>query len=102
MFRANLSIDYFANCQDRYYVFSDKPLTNFYANIHNAICRLSYELQPDADSALGFELVWPDTNFLSVPLDQAGRTISELNTIISPLIKGAYRKTLEKDLEHEG
>lgn len=54
---ANLSNDYFTDRQDRYHVFSSKPLTNFYERLHDAVCSISYQVVPK-DIKAGFALEW--------------------------------------------
>ncbi|KAI8098751.1 uncharacterized protein BX664DRAFT_319510 [Halteromyces radiatus] len=41
---ANLSTDYFTNRQDRYILFHDKQLTNYYQNLLKIVGTLSYQL----------------------------------------------------------
>ena len=65
--RANLSSDYFTNRQDRYHLFSSKDLTSYFFKVHSSVCRLSFRLIPSSD-AIGFALVWPDSNPSPSPL----------------------------------
>ncbi|KAH8733121.1 hypothetical protein GQ44DRAFT_696954 [Phaeosphaeriaceae sp. PMI808] len=50
---ANLSSDYFTNRQDRYHLFHSKDLTDYFANIHNGVASLSFDIQP-SDTPAGY------------------------------------------------
>ncbi|KAF3925819.1 hypothetical protein ABW20_dc0102565 [Dactylellina cionopaga] len=84
---ANLSKDYFTNRQDRYHLFSSKPITDYYANIHDAVCSLSFRVQPNDKVENRFELVWPSSNPAPSPLDSSSKFKSMAAALISPLLK---------------
>ncbi|KAF3935542.1 hypothetical protein ABW19_dt0202025 [Dactylella cylindrospora] len=84
---ANLSQDYFTNRQDRYHLFSSKAITDYYASVHNAICSLSFKVQPNSKLDARFELIWPSSNPAPSPLDDAKGYKSIASKIISPLLR---------------
>lgn len=86
---ANLSEDYFTDRQDRYYVFSDKRLTDYYFGIHTAISSLSYQLLPTATPKgfQNFRLSWPTANKSCEPDMNLHRFISDLSYFLEPLLK---------------
>ncbi|KAK6541564.1 CDP-diacylglycerol--glycerol-3-phosphate 3-phosphatidyltransferase, variant 2 [Orbilia ellipsospora] len=84
---ANLSKDYFTNRQDRYHLFSSKAITEYYAKIHDAVCSLSFKVQPNDKLENRFELVWPSSNPAPSPLKSASNFKSAASAIISPLLK---------------
>ncbi|KAL2814599.1 hypothetical protein BJX63DRAFT_420712 [Aspergillus granulosus] len=84
---ANLSQDYFTNRVDRYHVFNSTELTDYYARIHNAICRLSFQVLPDPHHAAGYLLDWPSTNGAPSPLDNPEDFIAYSSTVLKPLIQ---------------
>lgn len=67
---ANLSLDYFTNRQDRYHLFKSKELTNYFAKIHDGVCKLSFDIQP-SDQEAGYTMNWPPSNPGPSPLDSA-------------------------------
>lgn len=86
---ANLSEDYFTDRQDRYYLFSDKRLTDYYFGIHSAISSLSYQLLPTANPKgfQNFRLSWPTSNKSCEPDMNLHRFISDLSYLLEPLLK---------------
>ncbi|KAF1972224.1 hypothetical protein BU23DRAFT_555259 [Bimuria novae-zelandiae CBS 107.79] len=64
---ANLSTDYFTNRQDRYHLFKDARLTEYFSKIHAGICDLSFDVQP-ADIPAGYTMSWPSSNPSPSPL----------------------------------
>ncbi|KAK6534775.1 CDP-diacylglycerol--glycerol-3-phosphate 3-phosphatidyltransferase [Arthrobotrys megalospora] len=84
---ANLSKDYFTNRQDRYHLFSSKPITDYYAKVHNAVCNLSFKVQPNDKVENRFELVWPSSNPAPSPLEDKSGFKSAASALISPLLK---------------
>ncbi|KAK6349632.1 CDP-diacylglycerol--glycerol-3-phosphate 3-phosphatidyltransferase [Orbilia brochopaga] len=84
---ANLSKDYFTNRQDRYHLFSAKALTDYYARIHDAVCKLSFKVQPNDKLENRFELLWPLSNAAPSPLDDSAAFKSAASALISPLLK---------------
>ncbi|QIW98577.1 hypothetical protein AMS68_004095 [Peltaster fructicola] len=68
---ANLSEDYFTNRQDRYHVFKSAMVTDYFAEVHNAVCQLSYNVVPEKEAESGFALSWPSNNVQPAPLVDA-------------------------------
>jgi CDP-diacylglycerol---glycerol-3-phosphate 3-phosphatidyltransferase len=94
VFRANLSNDYFTNRLDRYHVFSSKELTDFYANIHEAVCDLSYQLHPSDDRPGGWELLSPHEQGLPDPLWHTKRFKQYAKQTLEPLIHKKARQKM--------
>ncbi|KAF4257070.1 hypothetical protein KXW98_004788 [Aspergillus fumigatus] len=84
---ANLSEDYFTNRLDRYHVFQNKELADYYAGIHDAVCSLSFQVLPDPHNASGYLLDWPTSNGAPCPLDDPEEFISSSTTVLHPLIQ---------------
>ena len=83
---ANLSSDYFTNRQDRYHVFSSKRVADYYSQIHNTMCRVSFLLRP-SEAPSAYSLEWPVTNAASSPLVNPKDYISKTTELFRPLIK---------------
>lgn len=81
---ANLSNDYFSNRQDRYHVFKSTRVTDYFATIHHAVCKLSFLLQPSG-SPSGFELQWPSENPAPNPLNNPKAYIQAATSLLRPL-----------------
>lgn len=94
LFSANLSDDYFTNRLDRYHVFSSKELTDFYANIHNAVCEISYDVNPSSEAAGGFELVSPHARGIPDPVWHSRRYQAYAKQILEPLIHPKARQKM--------
>lgn len=86
---ANLSEDYFTDRQDRYYVFKDKRITEYYFKVHSAVSSLSYQLlttkQPKGYQ--NFRLSWPTSNKSCEPDLNLHRFIGESSLLLEPLLK---------------
>lgn len=82
---ANLSNDYFTNRQDRYHLFSSKDVTEYFANIQDAVSSLSFLVKP-SKSAAGFEMVWPEDNAAPSPLEDPKQFVKESTSLLSGLI----------------
>jgi len=99
---ANLSNDYFTNRQDRYHLFSSKDITEYFANLHDAVSSLSFLVRP-SDSPAKFELVWPRDNAAPSPLEDPRQFVKESTSFLSGLISPktapltSYDSTPEKD-----
>ena len=63
---ANLSNDYFTNRQDRYHVFTCDKVTTYFADVHHAMCNLSFRLRPSKSKS--FSMEWPASNAAPSPL----------------------------------
>ncbi|KKA21881.1 CDP-diacylglycerol--glycerol-3-phosphate 3-phosphatidyltransferase [Rasamsonia emersonii CBS 393.64] len=64
-----------------------KELTDYYARIHHAVCSLSFQVLPDANSVAGYDLVWPTSNGSSSPLESPEGFISHASSVLGPLIQ---------------
>ncbi|KAL2132836.1 hypothetical protein VTI74DRAFT_3235 [Chaetomium olivicolor] len=82
---ANLSNDYFTNRQDRYHLFSSKDITEYFANLQNAVSSLSFLVRP-ATSEAGFEMVWPEDNAAPSPLEDPKQFVRESTALLAGLI----------------
>ena len=93
---ANLSEDYFTNRQDRYYIFKNKELTDYYYDIHNAVSSLSYQLLPSTKNEQGFRLSWPTSNNSCEPHMNMQRFISDSSFLLEPLLKQHKLKSFDE------
>lgn len=85
---ANLSSDYFTNRQDRYHVFKSREITEYFAQIHDAVCKLSYRVVvTDQEGEGGFRLEWPESNHQPEPLRNPKAYIASATKALAPLIK---------------
>ncbi|RLV92792.1 CDP-diacylglycerol-glycerol-3-phosphate 3-phosphatidyltransferase [Spathaspora sp. JA1] len=84
---ANLSQDYFTDRQDRYYVFKNKSITDYYFRIHGAISSLSYQVSESKVLKQGFKLTWPTSNKSCEPHMNLHRFISDSSYLLEPIIK---------------
>ncbi|KAJ5619030.1 CDP-diacylglycerol-glycerol-3-phosphate 3-phosphatidyltransferase [Penicillium lagena] len=89
---ANLSQDYFTNRLDRYHVFNSKALTDYYADIHHAVCNLSFKVLPDPHNHSGYLLDWPTSNGAPSPLNSPEDFIAYASTVLNPLIQPSEQK----------
>ena len=83
---ANLSDDYFTNRQDRYHVFRSKTVADYFDRIHNAVCSISFLLQP-SDTPSKFTLEWPTSNPAPNPLEAPRRHVEAATTLLQPFMK---------------
>lgn len=84
---ANLSQDYFTNRLDRYHIFSSKELTDYFYNIHNAVCEISYDLIPSQERPGGFELVTPYARGIPDPVWHSKQYQAYAKHQLEPLIR---------------
>ncbi|QRG38340.1 hypothetical protein FDK38_002743 [Candidozyma auris] len=86
---ANLSQDYFTDRQDRYYLFKDAAITDYYFKIHKAVASLSYQLLTTAKphKHQTFRLSWPTSNKSCEPDINFHRFISDSSHLLEPLLK---------------
>lgn len=80
---ANLSNDYFTNRQDRYHVFTSQRVTDYFADIHNAVCSASFLLKP-ADNPAKYTLEWPSSNPAPSPLTSPEAYIKATTSLLRP------------------
>lgn len=86
---ANLLQDYFTDRQDRYYLFSDRRITDYYFLLHSAVSSLSYQLLESVkpNSPQNFRLAWPTSNKSCEPDLNLHRFIADLSRLLEPLLK---------------
>lgn len=94
---ANLLQDYFTDRQDRYYLFSDKALTDYYFKVHDAVSSLSYQLCTTAHpkGSQNFRLSWPTSNNSCEPDLNLHRFVSDASFLLEPLLKQHTVGTME-------
>jgi len=83
---ANLSSDYFTDRQDRYHVFKSKEITDYFENVYQAVCRLSFRVLPSRQPG-GFVLDWPLTNFPITPLDDPKGFVAFATKVLAPAMR---------------
>ncbi|EGV66827.1 hypothetical protein CANTEDRAFT_91743 [Yamadazyma tenuis ATCC 10573] len=93
---ANLSEDYFTDRQDRYYLFSNRKLTEYYSKIHDSICSISYQILPSTNTPSGFRMDWPTSNKTCEPHVNHARFISDTSFMLEPLLKQQDLKNFEE------
>lgn len=91
---ANLSNDYFTNRLDRYHIFASKELADFYGAVHEAVCDLSYTLEPSDERPGGFELISPHESGFPDPLWHTKRFKAYAKEILEPLIHKKARQKM--------
>jgi CDP-diacylglycerol--glycerol-3-phosphate 3-phosphatidyltransferase len=91
---ANLSADYFTNRLDRYHLFSSKELTVYYAKIHDAVCELSYDLQPAPELPEGYVLESPINRGIPDPVWHTKRFKIYAKQLLEPLIHKKARQKM--------
>lgn len=86
---ANLSEDYFTDRQDRYYVFKDKNITEYYFKVHCAVSSLSYQLLTTSKPKgyQNFRLSWPSSNKSCEPDLNLHRFLGDSSLVLEPLLK---------------
>lgn len=91
---ANLSDDYFTNRLDRYHVFASKELADYYSKIHDAVCDLSYDLQPAPETPEGYTLESPINRGIPDPVWHTKRFKAYAKQILEPLIHKKARQKM--------
>lgn len=93
---ANLSNDYFTNRQDRYWLFQNNELNNYYFQILQLISSLSYKVEINAGSkeitGLPY-LIWPKDNATTEPLKNKTQFLRDSSLIITKFLHD--KKTIE-------
>nr|POE65315.1 cdp-diacylglycerol--glycerol-3-phosphate 3-phosphatidyltransferase [Quercus suber] len=92
---ANLSDDYFTNRQDRYHVFKSKDITEYFSNVHQSVCELSYLVKPAEEAVGGFVLEWPTNNVEFSPLADPAKYIASATRKLAPLARPNVVPALE-------
>ncbi|KAL7771797.1 hypothetical protein CFE70_001747 [Pyrenophora teres f. teres 0-1] len=91
---ANLSEDYFTNRQDRYHLFRSKELTDYFANIHDGVAKLSFDVQPsNKEGSGGYTMDWPKSNVAPSPLDSPSKYKDAAAKHLAPLLTPAKSPT---------
>ena len=80
---ANLSNDYFTNRQDRYHAFRSKRVSDYFAQVHHAVCSISCLLSPSHHPSK-FELEWPNTNQAPNPLETPKHYVAAATRLLEP------------------
>lgn len=93
---ANLSIDYFSNRQDRYFIINNSLLTNFYFKLQSLVSSISYELTLDKTKYIDFLLVWPKLNKTCDPCLNMKKFLSDCSMLFQSLIKQHTTETMNK------
>ncbi|GMG56489.1 unnamed protein product [Ambrosiozyma monospora] len=93
---ANLSEDYFTDRQDRYYVFKNSRLTNYYYTVQQAISSLSYQVLP-FENQQKFVLEWPTNNKASEPHLNIHSFITDSTKLLLPILKSHMTPPLDAD-----
>ncbi|KAL6451485.1 PGS1 CDP-diacylglycerol--glycerol-3-phosphate 3-phosphatidyltransferase [Candida maltosa Xu316] len=96
---ANLSEDYFTNRQDRYYLFKNKPLSDYYFKIHDAVSLLSYRIVHTNKLKQGFKLTWPTSNASCEPHLNFHRFVSDSSYLLTPILQQQALSSFE-EFEH--
>ncbi|CDO91906.1 unnamed protein product [Kluyveromyces dobzhanskii CBS 2104] len=85
---ANLSNDYFTNRQDRYYVFKNKFLAEYYFKVHQLISNISYRARY-ASSPQKYDLEWPKSNLAVEPMKDKHKFIEQCSSLLSKFLRGS-------------
>lgn len=93
---ANLSQDYFTNRQDRYYLFKNGSLSNYYFRIHESISSISYQLHFSFKNRKGFYIDWPVSNKTCEPHLNFERFINDSSYLLEPVLKQQELSSLEE------
>ena len=100
---ANLSRDYFTNRQDRYWLFQNNELNNYYFQILELIGSLSYKVEMNTNSrknpCLPY-LIWPKNNFTVDPLKDRNQFLRDSSLIITKFLhekRNIEQKNITKD-----
>lgn len=84
---ANLSQDYFTNRQDRYYVFKNPNLTNYFFNLSRLVSQISHKVTylPHNKKLL---IDWPTSNLTADPQLNLERFLIETTHLLEPILYG--------------
>ncbi|WBW73543.1 CDP-diacylglycerol-glycerol-3-phosphate3-phosphatidyltransferase Pgs1 [Schizosaccharomyces osmophilus] len=101
---ANLSRDYFTNRKDRYYLFHDSNLSDFFFHVHKTFAGLSFDCLPSNRELLSttaeslpcrFRLEW--NNDVPNPLTNLTGFIKEASNRLQHLLSRSQDHTSERD-----
>lgn len=84
---ANLSNDYFTNRQDRYYVFKNKLLSDYYFKIHQLISKVSYKVV-HANNEQQYKMFWPNSNLADEPQKNKHKFLDQTSSILTNFLRG--------------
>lgn len=93
---ANLSEDYFTDRQDRYYMFKNQDLSDYYFKIHDCVSSLSYQILPSTKNPAGFKMYWPTSNKSCEPHLNQQTFIDDSSLLLEPLLKQHELKNFEE------
>lgn len=93
---ANLSQDYFTNRQDRYYLFKNPSLSNYYFRLHESISSISYQLHHSSKNRKGFYMDWPVSNKSCEPNLNTERFINDSSYLLEPVLRQQELTSLEE------
>lgn len=96
---ANLSEDYFTNRQDRYHIFRSKQITQYFADVHQAVCSMSYRVTPSKAAQAGFDLTWPSNNIQPAPLDDAPGYIDSATRTMKSFVRAKAEFSDKQDCD---
>ena len=82
-----MSRDYFTNRQDRYHIFSNRGLTDYYDTLHRTLRSISYKLVSAPEKVERFRLDWPDKNGCPEPYLSPVAFRTHASKILSPLLR---------------
>jgi CDP-diacylglycerol---glycerol-3-phosphate 3-phosphatidyltransferase len=84
---ANLSSDYFTDRQDRYHLFSSPELADYFARVHHAIGKLSFNILPSSKEPGGYTMTWPPDNPSPSPLEEPKAFKQQATTTLGSLMR---------------
>ena len=100
---ANLSHDYFTNRQDRYWLFQNNELNNYYFQILQLVGSLSYKVEMNTNSRKNPCLpclIWPKNNLTVDPLKDRNQFLRDSSLIITKFLcdrANIEQKNMTKD-----
>ena len=62
-------------------------MTDYFANIHNAVAQISYQVLPDSESLQGYKLIWPVSNPAPQPTEKPVQFKERASALLGPLIR---------------
>lgn len=86
---ANLSLDYFTNRQDRYYLFKSKCFTDYYFDLHQLISKFSYRVTYAKELHAKYKINWPVTNKTLEPGWLKSKFIEDSSRCLTRFLSGA-------------
>lgn len=84
---ANLSQDYFTNRQDRYYLFKNKSLSDYYFKVHQLVGNISYKVV-HSNNEQQYDLLWPESNLTEEPAKDKQKFVDQCSSVFSNFLRG--------------